>query len=378
MNPNQGLFVSLAGALVGFGILMVHSASITSWPTDFDQVYLSRHLIRLAIGIAAAGVCATLPASFWHKAAPFLFAATIALLLLVLVPGIGTRVNGAQRWFRWGPLSVQPSDIAKLTLPIYVCQLLCRHQPSNKFLSRDTFRPLWPVLVTIPLVAIEPDLGTAMFLASGAAIALLVGGWPLRNFLFSAGAAIPAFALLIGLRPYQLRRVTGFLAAWSDFSLAPYQLKQSLISLGAGGAFGVGLGKGWQKLSFLPEANTDFVFAVVGEELGLVGTSALVLLWGGFYFVGLRMLCGLDQRSFAYIASFTLLTQLVLQAALNMAVATALVPTKGIAHPLISYGGSNLVIGVTLVGIVVGLSRSGDSIQSHQAADPEQLECKAA
>jgi cell division protein FtsW len=160
----------------------------------------------------------------------------------------------------------------------------------------------------------------------------------------------------VSLKPYQMQRISGFLAAWTDLSQAPYQLQQSLMSLGAGGVTGVGIGRGWQKLSFLPEANTDFVFAVVGEELGLIGTLGLIAVWIGLYIAGLRTLRHLPRTGFEYAAGFTLLTQLVLQAALNVAVVTAMVPPKGIPHPLLSYGGSNLVVSIVSLGIVLSLS----------------------
>lgn len=371
--PYGGMFVSLAAALAGVGLLMVHSASITSWPTDFEQVYLSRHLLRLGLGVIAAGLCAALPARFWFRAAPALFGITLALLVLVLIPGIGHRVNGAQRWLHFGPVSLQPSDVAKIALPLLVCRILSRRRQRLKHWFHGTIPLIAPAALLIPLVLVEPDLGTSVFLAAGCGIALLAGGWPWRYFLLSGGLAAGGFAALVTMKPYQLRRVTGFLDAWSDFSQAPYQLQQSLISLGAGGGAGVGLGKGWQKLSFLPEANTDFVFAVVGEELGLIGTLGLLALWAGFYFAGLRLLRHLDRTSFAWLAGFTLLTQLALQATLNMAVVTALVPPKGIPHPLISYGGSNLVISVASLGILISLSRersaSGEAEAVDQAAE---------
>ena len=214
-----------------------------------------------------------------------------------------------------------------------------------------------PVAVTAGLVMAEPDLGTALFLVAVAAIALFAGGWPLRHFVFAGLLSVPAASLLLLLRPYQMRRLTGFVAAWSDWSQVPYQLDQSLVSLGAGGLFGVGLGRGWQKLSFLPEANTDFVFAVVGEELGLLGTASLLVLWAAFYYAGLRAIRNVQRDRFATTAAFVLLTQTVLQALANMAVVTALIPPKGIPLPLVSYGGSALVTGLTSLGIILSLTR---------------------
>jgi cell division protein FtsW len=188
-------------------------------------------------------------------------------------------------------------------------------------------------------------------------VALWIGGWSLRRFLAIGALASPAALGLCLLKPYQRSRLVGFVEAWSDFDAAPYQLKQSLVTLGAGGWSGAGLGKGWQKLSFLPEANTDFVFAVIGEELGLLGTVGLVAVWCGLYVSGVRMLAQRDPGSFSFVAGLTLLTQLVLQAWFNVAVVTALVPPKGIAHPLISAGGSSLVVSLVTLGMVWSLSR---------------------
>ncbi len=366
-DHNRDLFISLTCVLLGFGVLMVHSASITSWPTEFEQVYLSRHVTFLLIGVTAATVCALLPARFWFRASPYLFLASIVLLALVLVPGVGTKVKGAQRWLRYGPLSLQPSELAKVVLPLYLCRVVyCRREHLDRWIA-GTIPVLLPLGLVVPLVMLQPDLGTAIFLAAACAIALFAGGWPLRNFALAAAMVVPLCGYLVAMKPYQLKRITGFLQTWSEAGHAPYQVKQSLVSLGAGGLFGVGLGKGWQKLSFLPEANTDFVFAVVGEELGLIGTLSLVALWLGLYITGLRLIAGLPRNSFAFLAAFTLLTQLVLQAALNVAVVTAMVPPKGISFPLLSYGGSNLVMSLVTLGIVISLSRTDSD--DHFAVD---------
>lgn len=356
-HRNRGLLIVLASVLLGVGVLMVHSASITSRPSEFEQVYLSRHVVFLSLAIAAATTCACLPAQFWWRAAPYVFGFAVALLVAVLLPGVGTRVGGAQRWLRYGPLSLQPSELAKIALPLFICRLIAQDR------SRETWRPAVSFAVVasigliVALVLVEPDLGTALFLALGAGIALFMGGWPLRNFAISSALAVPVLAYLISTKPYQLRRITGFVSAWADSAEAPYQIKQSLLSLSVGGLTGVGLGRGWQKLSFLPEANTDFVFAVLGEELGLVGTIGLLAIWLALYLVGLRLLRPLPRGGFAYIAGLTLLTQLVLQAELNIAVATAMAPSKGIPHPLISYGGSNLMVSLLSLGIFLSLSR---------------------
>jgi len=380
MNAERGLFLALIAVLIGFGTLMVYSASITSWPTDFEQAYLSRHLAFLLLGVGLAAAAAHVPAEQWRRLAPVLFVVTVALLVLVLMPGFGVKINGARRWLRFGGFSLQPSELAKLALPLLLARMMAvgwavptigglkaktsaggGHSPPYRWTVSRRLLLLLPAAVVVPLVVKEPDLGTAVFLLVGCAVALFAGGWPLRYFVVLGTIAIPAGVALMSLKPYQMERITGFLSAWDDFEQAPYQLKQSILTLGSGGLNGVGIGKGRQKLSFLPEANTDFVFAVVGEELGLIGTVAIVALWIALYVVGLRMLRRLPPRSFESIAGFTLLTQLVLQAALNVAVVTALVPPKGISHPFLSSGGSNLVMSLITIGVLVSLSKGSDA-----------------
>lgn len=356
MEQDRRWFLTLSGVLLGFGILMVHSASITSRPTNFEQIHLSRHLVFLTVGLAAAGCAALIPPRAWRWLAPWLFLITLALLVLVLVPGIGTRVKGAQRWLRFGPASLQPSELAKLTLPLFLGVILerCRRYLRSWIVGPVLF--CLPVACMVPLVLLEPDLGTALFLCFGSTVMLWLSGWPLRNFLAGVFAAIPAVVYLVINKPYQLQRVTGFLATWTDLNQAPYQIQQSLATLGAGGFWGVGLGKGWQKLSFLPEANTDFVFAVIGEELGMLGTLSVVALWTGLLIFGLRLVSRLERGGFERVTATTLLMQIVFQAALNIAVVTALVPPKGISHPLISCGGSNLVVSLICLGVISGLA----------------------
>lgn len=360
MTVLRNTFVSLTLVLLGVGLLMVYSASITARPSEFDEFYLTRHLLFLAVAILAGVTAGLLPARFWQRLAPWFFAGTVLLLIAVLVPGIGHRVNGAQRWLRFGSMSLQPSELAKISLPLFICWIRSTGGESSLVSGWPWSRALAAILaagLVMGLVAPEPDLGTAAFLGGVALLAFWLCGWPLRYFFLSGGVAAPAAVALVALKPYQLARIQGFLAAWRDLDQAPYQVRQSLTTLGVGGVRGVGLGSGQQKLSFLPEANTDFVFAVLGEELGLVGTLGLIGLWVALYLTGLRLLSRHATTSFEYCAGFTLLTQLVLQAALNVAVVTAMAPPKGIAHPLISYGGSSLLASLMAIGIVVSLSR---------------------
>jgi cell division protein FtsW len=215
---------------------------------------------------------------------------------------------------------------------------------------------LAPLCLVLPLVAAEPDLGATLFLTLGCLLALYFAGWPLRYFIACGLVMIPAAGFLLVLRPYQMRRITGFLDSWKDLAAAPWQIRQSLMSLGSGGLEGTGIGAGWQKLSYLPEANTDFVFAVIGEELGLLGTLTVCFVWISVYLSGRTVLSPLPRQSFAWVVGTTLLTQLVIQAMANIAVVTAMVPPKGVPHPFISYGGTNLLVSLSAVGLLLGMA----------------------
>ncbi|MCA8997736.1 MAG: cell division protein FtsW [Planctomycetaceae bacterium] len=365
----EGTPAIFAGMLLAVGTVMVFSASMTARPSDTEQIFLSRHLLFVAIGLSAATVSALLPHHWWPRLAPLLFLGTIAGLVLVLMPGFGKTVNGAQRWLRVGPLTIQPSEMAKVTLPLMLAVVRCW------FAKRQGSRLLELVLhgllmaVTLGLILIQPDLGTTLFIGMACVLLLFVSGWPIIDFVIAGGLAIPAATMLLALKPYQLARIRGFLDAWQRPEQAPYQIQQSLTTLGVGGWHGTGLGQGNQKLSFLPEANTDFIFAVVGEELGLIGTLGIVGLWAGFYYVCAKRIRQLPEKSFASMVSQTLLLQLVLQAAINIAVVLALVPPKGIPHPFLSYGGSSLVTSCLMVGMILGLTRlpatnNGDTLHS--------------
>lgn len=372
-DNTAAILVACAGTLLAVGTVMVFSSSMTARPSELEQIYLSRHLAFAAVGVVAAGAVSLLPARTWRGLSPWLVLATAGLLLLVLLPGIGRSVNGAQRWIRWGSLSMQPAEAAKLTLPLLAA--------SVRRWALDRRPPMWlecllyaafmlPILV---LIVVQPDLGTALFLGGSCVLVLFLGGWPLRNFFWATMTCLPALGSLVVLRPYQWARIQGFWDAWIRPEHAPYQIQQSLTTLGVGGWQGTGLGRGWQKLSFLPEANTDFVFAVIGEELGLFGTLGVVVLWGGVFLAGDRLIRSLPTRSFEAVAARVLLAQLVLQAAVNVAVVTSLVPPKGIPHPFLSYGGSSLVVSCLTIGLIISLTRLPEGAEIEENMDVHDL-----
>ncbi|WP_229360867.1 FtsW/RodA/SpoVE family cell cycle protein [Fuerstiella marisgermanici] len=365
------LFVGLVCVLLGVGVQMVHSASLTSTPGQSETVYLNRHLLFLGIAVSCGYFASCLPAAFLKKNAMTFYVLLLVLLVAVLTPGVGTRVNGAQRWLRVGGMSLQPSELGRIILPIVAAKILTDLRAAGGFGLKTVPRTLLPLVLVLPLVAVEPDLGATVFLAAGFVISLFIGGWPLRYFIGSAVLALPAAVSLLALKSYQMKRITGFVAAWKDLSQAPWQIRQSLMSLGSGGLEGTGIGGGWQKLSYLPEANTDFVFAVIGEELGLAGTFTVIVIWVGVLLTGRAVLRPLRRDSFEWILGTTLVIQIVMQALANVAVVTAMVPPKGVPHPFISYGGTNLLVNVVAIGLVVGLSRSANQATDATAASTD-------
>ena len=357
MSQSRQMLASLICALLGVGLLMVYSASMTARPSDAEEFYLSKQALFLLFGLGLGGVASVLPARFWKQSAPWVFGVGLLLLLMVLIPGIGTQVKGSRRWLRLAGVSLQPSEFMKVTTTLLLAWGLERHWHRRHEFVRGTVVLLAPVAVAVGCVMIEPDLGASVFLSMTVLLALFIRGWPLGRLVAVGAVLAPLASVWLVLKPYQLRRLQGFLATWTDFEQAPYQVQQSLTTLGVGGLAGTGLGEGTQKLSFLPEANTDFVFSVVGEELGLVGTLGISLLWLSLLWVGARVIRPLQRDSFEYTVGFVLLCQLVAQAATNVAVTTAMLPPKGIAHPLISYGGSSLCTSLLSMGILLSVSR---------------------
>ena len=363
MSQFRQMLASLICALLGVGLLMVYSASMTARPSQAEEFYLTKQALFLLFGLGLGGAAMVMPARFWKMSAPWVFGIGLLLLLLVLIPGIGTQVKGSRRWLRLAGVSLQPSEFMKVATTLLLAWGMERHWSRRHEFVRGTLILLAPVAMAVSLVMIEPDLGASVFLSMTVLLALFIRGWPLGRLVAVGAVLAPLASVWLVLKPYQLRRLQGFLATWTDFEQAPYQVQQSLTTLGVGGRAGTGLGEGTQKLSFLPEANTDFVFSVVGEELGLVGTLGISLLWLSLLWVGARVLRPLRRDSFEYTVGFVLLCQLVAQAATNVAVTTAMLPPKGIAHPLISYGGSSLCTSLLSMGILLSVSRRPEGVR---------------
>jgi cell division protein FtsW len=297
---------------------------------------------------------------WWKRLAIPLLGLMIILLVLVLVPSFGVVANGARRWLRVGPISLQPAELAKLIAVIYLAAYLAKREDRITNFLGGLVPPLLVIGVLGGFVLLERDLGTVVVLGSIAISLLFLGGARLSHLVSLGLCAVPVALVLVLSSKYRRERLMTFLAPWKDASDAGFQITQSFLAFGSGGPFGVGLGEGKQKLFFLPEAHTDFVLALVGEELGLVGTGAVIVLFALFVVRGFQVAARARMPFGRYLGmGITLL--IGVQALINASVVTGLVPTKGLTLPFVSYGGSSLVTCMVGVGILLNISRDRQS-----------------
>ncbi|MEJ2127281.1 MAG: putative lipid II flippase FtsW [Woeseiaceae bacterium] len=341
--------------LGGFVILASASITISDNATGNPFFYLERQLLAAAIGIAAAGFCLFVPMKVWHSLGFLMLLIGIGLLAVVLVPGIGYEVNGATRWVRFGIMNLQVSEPARLCLLIYLAGYVVRQQKALREQFVGFLRPMLVLTIACTLLLAEPDFGAAIVLLATALVVLFVAGARVRDFVVFFSATVIAIVVLTLTSPYRLNRLTAFLNPWEDPYSSGFQLVQSLIAIGRGEWLGVGLGGSVQKLFYLPEAHTDFVFAVFAEEFGLFGSVVLIavflaLLWRVFK---LAMRAADAERFFEAYLAIGLGTWLGLQAFINIGVNMGLLPTKGLTLPLISYGRSSMIIALIAIGLLL-------------------------
>ncbi len=349
------LSIGLALLIGGLVILASASISVSDNAVGDPFYYVQRQVIAALIGGALGFICLFIPTSMWRTLGPLLLLIAFALLLVVLIPGVGHAVNGSTRWLRVGVINIQVSEPARLCLLLYIAGYLVRQNKSLREQFVGFLRPMLLLSLACGLLLAEPDFGAAIVLLATALAMLFVAGARIRDFLLFFSAAIIAMAALAVSSPYRLERLTAFLDPWSDPFNSGFQLTQSLIAIGRGEWFGVGLGASVQKLFYLPEAHTDFVFAVFAEEFGLLGSLLLIglflgLLWRIFK---LAMRAANAERFFEAYLTVGLGTWLGLQAFINVGVNMGLLPTKGLTLPLISYGRSSLIIAMISLGLLL-------------------------
>ncbi len=345
---------------IGLGVVMVYSASIAiaeaSKLTGHNQAYfLVRQLVFVAIGLLTGFVAFQVRSAELQNAAPYLFMLGTALLLLVLVPGIGKEVNGSQRWLALPGFNIQPSELMKLFVVLYAADYTVR-KASHMDSFRHGFLPMLMVMLLVGgLLLREPDFGAFAVITAITMATLFLGGVNWRLFAGLIVMLVIGFLLLIWTSPYRLKRVVGFMNPWEDPFGKGYQLSHALIAFGRGEWFGVGLGGSVEKLFYLPEAHTDFLLAVIAEELGFVGVAAVVGLFA--YIVVKCFMVGRQairqERPFAALTAMGIGVWLGVQAGINMGVNVGLLPTKGLTLPLMSFGGSGIIANCIAAGIVL-------------------------
>jgi cell division protein FtsW len=354
---DKWLLVAVAGLLL-VGVTMVLSTSYLYASERFDDgtYFFRKQLIALGAGVVALIVCSLLSAPTYRRLAYPLLGLTVLILVLVVIPGIGVLRGGARRWLMFAGFAFQPAELSKLALVIYLAHSMAKKEDKIKTFAIGVLPHLMVTAVCLVLLLLEPDFGTALILGMLLYSMLFVGGVRVSHLLATGLLVLPAFAYVLFTAPYRMRRLVAFLDPWSDAQNTGFQVVQSLIAFGSGQFWGRGLGEGRQKLFYLPEAHTDFVFSVIGEEIGFLGALAVLGLFGVIVLRGLRLTGKIEEPFEKYLA-FGLTILLGLQALIHMGVVMGMMPAKGLVLPFISYGGSALVINLTEAGILLGLSR---------------------
>jgi cell division protein FtsW len=355
-----GYDVWLAGAalaLTALGIVMVASASISIAERDFEDpfFYFSRQAMFLALGLGLAWGALQIEMRIWCRASPILLVLGISVLALILIPGVGREVNGSVRWLRFGSFGLQPSEPMKLFLILYLAGYLVRRSVEVRSVFSGFFKPMLVLGIIAGLLLLEPDYGTTVVIFTTALGMMFLAGVPFFRFMSWMSLVTLFLTALVFAAPYRLERLTTFVNPWADPFGSGFQLTQALIAIGRGEWFGVGLGNSIQKLFYLPEAHTDFLFAVLAEELGMVGIVVVIGLfsWVTWRAFAIARRAELVERLFEAYVAYGIGLLIGLQAFVNIGVNMGMLPTKGLTLPLMSYGGSSMLTHCLCVGVLL-------------------------
>ena len=347
------VIISLGLTMVG--LVMLFSAGAVRGAQDL----LIKQIVWVAASLLIGGYASIVNLEWLRNRTVIIFGLCLLGLVLTLIPGIGVKVNGAQRWIGLGSLRIQPSEFAKIGMVLLLAKYFSDQQRLVSSLVKGFLLPSIFIGSVCGLILLQPDFGTCFLCGTVGAILMFQAGVSLRWLLPVAGLAVSVFSVLVYFDPVRIRRVTSFLDVEANANDSAYQLWQGMLAFGVGGVEGVGLGMGRQQMYFLPEAHTDFIFPVIGEELGLVATLAILIAFFILFFsvgIKLRQVARLHE----YILAMGALLFVVLQAIINMGVVTGCLPTKGMSLPFISYGGSNLVVTFIFVGLIINVMRRKD------------------
>lgn len=349
------LFVSVY-MLVGLGIVMTYSASAVYAESvyGYAQYFLIRQTVFVALGTLVLFITASVPFYYWRDNARAILLLAIALLLAVYVPVLGRQAGGARRWLDFGLVNFQPAEFAKVAVCLYLSDYIARKSKRVQQGGLGVFLPPMALIgIICGLIILQPDLGSCAFIAIVTLILFFVGGIRLRYVAIVATALLPVLYFLVIRVPYRLSRVTAYLNPWEDPQGSGFQMIQSFLAFGLGGAKGVGLGQSTQKLFYLPSAHNDFIFAIIGEELGFAGLFTVIVLFICIFVAGM-LIASKTHDIFNRLLALSLTIFFVIQAIINMMVATGLLPTKGLPLPFISYGGTSIVMNLMAVGLILG------------------------
>jgi len=357
LTVDKWMLLAVVG-LLAVGVTMVLSTSyLYSQERYGDGTYFFRkQMIAMGAGAVALIACTMIPSALYRRFAYPLLALSFIILVLVLVPGVGVNRGGARRWIMFPGFAFQPSELAKLALVFYLAHSMAKKEQMIRSFSVGVLPHLIVFGLFAGMLLLEPDFGTALMLSMLLYFMLFIGGARVHHLIGTGLMALPVLIYVLTKADYRIRRLMSFLDPWSDAAGSGFHVIQSLIAFGSGQIWGRGLGESRQKLFYLPEAHTDFVFSVIGEELGLLGALAVLALFGVIITRGLQLTAKIEEPFDQYLA-FGLTVLLGLQALIHMGVVMGLMPTKGLVLPFISYGGSAMVINLMEAGILLGLSR---------------------
>jgi cell division protein FtsW len=348
-------------ALMLVGLVAISSASIeyADWHYQNPWFHTQRHMIYLVLALGAGAMIYRVPQKFWLDTGWVWLFVALALLILVLIPGIGREVNGSQRWLPLGPFTLQPSEIAKMAMVVYLAGYMVRREHEVRHHWQGFLKPMAVLFATTLLLMIEPDFGATVIVAGSAFGMLFLAGVKLGHFMLVLGGALGAMLVLVVSAPYRLARLTAYTDPWADPFNTGFQLTQSLIAFGRGEWLGVGLGNSVQKLFYLPEAHTDFVFSIWAEETGFVGALVVIALYvaliGRILWTGRKSLAA--GNPFGAYVSYGVALVFSGQAFVNMGVSSGLLPTKGLTLPFVSYGGTSLIVCCCMLAMVLRIDR---------------------
>jgi cell division protein FtsW len=362
LNFDLSVLLTIVGTLLIIGFIFIYSSSSVFALEKFgsSSFFVKKQLIGLALGILCLIIIRFIPLEFIKKLTPLFFFSSLFLTGLTLIPGLSNHVHGSSRWLKIFGGSFQPSELLKLALIMYVAYYVSKREYKNPSFIRS-FLPLLIILTIIGFILLkQPDFGLTVTLFATVCALLFIAQFQIKYLTFTLLACMPVAFLLIFMKAYRLKRILTFLNPWADPKGAGFQIIQSLIAIGSGGLWGLGIGNSKQKFFYLPMQHTDFIFSIIAEETGLLGASVLILLYLLFLYFGLRIAIHLeDQFSRLTMFGFTILISL--QAAINIAVATGLAPTKGIGLPFISYGNTALVCQLIMMGIIINLVKNQEA-----------------